>query len=238
MPMSFLSHRFRLPALSSLCILALAACVPQVDRTYISDTPASPASFAVAQQAARACKHTYDRKTRDNSFRRAGFKVVEQPVTKNGRTFTKTEITAPDDAVHVIVSGLGQCWVGLEGMTPEQSAELAQIWVYAFDAEPNSASGNGLSDHVSGAWRNFFVEPERFPDKPEYEHRIYIAAYKTWPHGPYDPQRSVAFDVADFPKVPGAAIALSHAVECNSPFPSGSQTPGFLECTSPEFRPR
>ena len=84
----------------------------------------------------------------------------------------------------MLISGVGICWIGLEGVTPKQSVELAQIWVAAFDAKPNSAYGDGLSDHVSGDWYNLFTEPELFPDKTRYKHPVFIAAYKTWTHGP------------------------------------------------------
>ena len=138
----------------------------------------------------------------------------------------------------MLISGVGICWIGLEGVTPKQSVELAQIWVAAFDAKPNSAYGDGLSDHVSGAWCNLFTEPERFPDKARYKHRVFIAAYKTWTHGPYDPQRNTAFKVEGFPKVLGAAIKLSHAIECDPAFYIGPTSVGFLPCSEPEFKPR
>ena len=81
---------------------------------------------------------------------------------------------------------------------------------------------DGLSDHVSGAWRNFFTEPARIPDKAAYYHRIYIAAYKTWPSGPYDPQRNLPYRAESiFPDGPGAAVRLSHVTECKPQIKTG-----------------
>jgi hypothetical protein len=219
---------------------SLASCsIPPVDTTYISSTPADARSFAVAQRAVRACTNMLDRERVLNQFRRSGFKVQRQQIElRRGRTTERAIITAPDPRVSVLYGG-GRCYVGLENMTPEQSSQLAKIWVKSYGAEPNSAYGDGLSDHVSGAWRRFFTEPARFPDKAPYYHRIYIAAYKTWPSGPYDPQRNIAYSVAGiFPDKPGAAVKLAHAVECKPIVKTGPRSGAFLPCSGPEFRAR
>lgn len=220
----------RLPALSALCLAGLAACgIPPVDTATISTTPANAASFAVAQQAVRACIDMDERDTQIRNFRRAGFDVT---ISSQGQI----TVTAPDDAVTVLLHHRS-CWVGLEYMTPQQSVQLAQIWVDAYDATSNAANGQGLSSHVANAWRNIFTEPEVFPETPAYRHTIYIAAYKTWPSGPYDPQRGTSFDLGDpFPDVPGAAVSLRHNVACKSPFPGGG--PGsIMQCDGPAYRP-
>lgn len=124
-------------------------------------------------------------------------------------------------------------------MTPSQSAKLAQRWVRAFDAKSNAEVGDGLSDHVSGAWRHFFTEPARIPDKAAYSHRVYIAAYKTWPQGPYDPQRQFGYDIYGlFPEAPGAAIGLNHVVTCQPHIKTGPRSGIFLPGSGPSFRPR
>lgn len=224
--------------LSTLCLLVLIGCeIPPVDTTLISKTPADAKSFAVAKQAVRACKSLTNR---EKNFRRAGFGYSTQPFKlRNGREISRISVSSPNDAVFVLIDG-SECYVGLEYMTPSQSYELAQIWVQSYDAQPNSAHGDGLSDHVSGAWRNFFTEPARFPDKAAYSHRVYIASYKTWPHGPYDPQHNIAYDIGDFfPKNrPGAAVKLTHAIKCEPIVSTGPRSGAFLPCSGPDFRPK
>lgn len=223
-------------AISMVCLTTLAGCgIPPVDPTLISDTPATAQSFAVAQQAARACYGP----NALTKFRNAGFGVTPQQVeVRGGRIIERYLISPPDDSVSVIYQKY-KCYVGLESMTPDQASQLAQIWVDAYDAKPNSAFGNGLSDHVSGAWRHFFTEPARIPDKAAYYHRIYIAAFKTWPHGPYDPQSHFPYSIEGiFPDTPGAAIRLSHAIECKPHIKTGPKSGAFLPCSGPAYRPR
>lgn len=219
-------------------ILATAGCeIPPVDETYISKTPASSKSFAVAERAVKACSDLADREKVQRNFQRAGFGVsVQHVIAKTGRQIPRMIISPPDEAVSVLYFG-SSCYVGLEGMTPDQSKQLAQIWVDAHGAQPNSAYGDGLSDHVSGAWRRFVSEPHRIPDKAAYSHRIFIGAHKTWPHGPYDPQRDVGFAIPEFPKVPGAAVHLNHVVECRPHVKTGPRSGVFLPCSGPEYRP-
>lgn len=222
--------------LSVFFAFGLAGCgIPPVDKTLISDNPASAESFAIAQKAVRACYGA----NALSKFRRAGFGVsTQQFQLKNGRESTRIFISSPDDAVSVLYHG-DSCYVGLKNMTPSQSAQLAQIWVKAFEAKPNSAYGDGLSDHVSGAWRNFFTEPASIPDKAAYTHRIYIAAYKTWPSGPYDPQRNIPYSIEGiFPDGQGAAVELSHVIECKPHVSTGPRSGAFLPCSGPTYKPR
>ncbi|WP_299680286.1 hypothetical protein [uncultured Roseobacter sp.] len=219
-------------------VLFVAGCgIPPVDTEFISSVPADTQSFAVAERAVRACTDVIDREKVRRNLERAGFGVtIQQVKAKNGRTIPHMIISAPHEAVSVLYLG-SSCFVGLENMTPDQSARLARIWVDAHGAQPNSAFGDGLSDHVSGAWRRFFTEPHRFPDKAAYRHRIYIAAYKTWPNGPYDPQRSVPFSIPDFPAKPGAAVELNHAFDCLPDVRTGPTSGVLLQCSGPEYRP-
>ncbi|MEM8970745.1 MAG: hypothetical protein AAGD43_01600 [Pseudomonadota bacterium] len=216
--------------------LWIASCgIPPVDTQFISETPADPQSYVIAERAVRACTGLPDRDTVLRSFETAGFGVaVEQVAAQSGRTVPRVIVSPPDEAVVVLYLG-NSCYVGLEGMTPSQSAQLAQIWVEAHRAEPNSAFGDGLSDHVAGAWRRFFTEPHRIPDKAAYTHRIFIAAYKTWPHGPYDPQRQVGYSIPAFPEKPGAAISLSHVIQCRPQVSTGPGRGVFLPCSGPEY---
>ncbi|MCV6591965.1 MAG: hypothetical protein OIF48_03365 [Silicimonas sp.] len=224
---------------AGMAALSLVGCgIPPVDTTLISQNPADAQDFSIAKRAVNACKDLRRDKVRA-SFLRAGFKVSEKTESlSRNRTLKRLIIQAPSDRVSVFYHG-GSCWVGLEGMTPAQSRELASIWVRAHDAKPNSAFGDGLSDHVSGAWRHFFVEPPRFPDKAAYRHRIYIAAYKTWPYGPYDPQNQYGFDIGEiFPAVPGAAVELNHVTECQPIAKTSDRSGAFLPCSGPAYRPR
>ena len=136
------------------CFFGLFGCgIPPVDTTLVSRTPADAKSFAVAKQAVRACKSLTNR---EKNFWRAGFGYSTQPVAlRNGREISRVIVSPPNDAVSVLIDG-SSCYVGLENMTPSQSHELVQIWVKSYDAQPNSVYGDGLSDDVSGAWRNFF----------------------------------------------------------------------------------
>jgi hypothetical protein len=65
------------PNIFSMCTgVALAGCtIAPVDPTWISEFPANARSFAVAQQAVRAC---YGENALDK-FRRAGFGVATKP---------------------------------------------------------------------------------------------------------------------------------------------------------------
>ncbi|WP_424967024.1 hypothetical protein [Dinoroseobacter sp. S375] len=226
-------------ARSFIAFLTVIGCtVPPVDPTFISSVPADPQSFAVAQKAVRACSDPLNKERVLKNFQRAGFTVSQYPVASRfGGTATRIDVSAPDPAVSVLYQS-GRCYVGLEGMTPSQSAQLAEIWVNAHNARPNSEFGDGLSDHVSGAWRHFFTEPARVPSKAAYYHRIYIAAYKTWPHGAYDPQSSFAYDISGvFPDKPGAAVELNHAFECKPYHVTGPNSGAYLPCSEPDYRP-
>lgn len=223
--------------LFSLCTgVALAGCtIAPVDPTWISEVPANARSFAIAQQAVRAC---YGENALDK-FRRAGFGVATKTIKlRNGQDTTRIDITPPYEAVTVLFHGK-TCYVGLENMTPEQSAQLAGVWVRAYGAKSNAELGQGLSDHASGAWRNIFTEPARVPDKAAYKHTVFIAAYKTWPYGPYDPQSSFPYSIKGrFPDKPGAAVKLSHHFECQPHIAAAPDGGILLPCSGPDFSPK
>lgn len=230
---------FRNTAFLCSIVLGLAGCsIAPVDPTFISTTPADAKSFSVAKRAVNACRDLTSSDLVRRRFERAGFGVSSELASKrNGRIVKRTTISSPDEKVYVLFLGHA-CYVGLENMTPEQSKQLAQIWANAHNAKPNSAYGDGLSDHVSGAWRRFVEEPYRIPDKAAFSHRIYIAAYKTWPYGPYDPQQHVSYPIADFPKKPGAAVKIVHHIECHSIVETSPTSGVFLSCSRPDYRPK
>ncbi|MEM6607096.1 MAG: hypothetical protein AAF689_00855 [Pseudomonadota bacterium] len=165
------------------------------------------------------------------AFHRVGFTVSRRTEVSGNDSYQRTVIAPPIPEISVLFAG-NSCWVGLQSMTPEQSTQLAQIWVRAYGARPNSDFGDGLSDHVSGAWRLFFRDPPQFPDRAAYDNRIFIAAYKTWPSGPYDPQRQVGYDVSDlFPRnQPGAAVRLTYVQVCDPIIETGPRRGVFLPC--------
>lgn len=72
--------------------------------------------------------------------------------------------------------------VGVEGMTPEQSYQLALPLVAYFEATSNTELGQGLTPNAVEAWRAAGATTP-----------VFIAAYKTW----------------DVLGVPGAAVRLS-----------------------------
>ncbi|MDA7426473.1 hypothetical protein [Thalassococcus lentus] len=162
-----------------------------------------------------------------NAFRTFGFQVAEEKIAlRNGRETTRRVIQAPNPAVSVLFHG-STCVVGLESMTPEQSNQLARTWVLAYEAQPNSR----LANIVSGAWRSFFTESAQLPVRPALTHRIYIAAYKTWPSGPYDPQRNVPFNIDGlFPDKPGAAVRLTYVIDCDPLVKTDANTTLLLSC--------
>lgn len=214
----------------------MANCgIPPVNDKLISDTPADAKSFALAKKAVRACSDLSSSRAVKSNFENAGFAVSTMQVElKNGAAIERLLISSPNKDVSIRYLG-NKCYVGLEQMTPNQSFQLAKIWADAHDAKPNSAYGDGLSDHVAGAWRRFFSEPPRLPVKATYHHRVYVAAYKTWPHGPYAPQRNTAFPIEPFPNVPGAAVMLSHIADCSTYI---STMPHSGTCPGADYRPR
>lgn len=223
---------YRLAAIAALAATSLAGCgIPPVDTSMISQTPADSRRYTVAQKAVKACSQMPDGGKVLRYFRQSGFSVSKKKMAlRGGREISRVVVKAPDPDVSVLYHGSG-CYVGLKGMTPDQSYRLAGIAARALNAQPNSAYGEGLSDHVAGAWRRFFTTPPRFPDKAAYEHRIFVAAYKTWPHGPYDPQRSVPFNIDGlFPKAPGAAVKISYTSECKPIVSTGPRSGVFLPC--------
>ncbi len=215
------------PAFTMGAVLAfLSGCgIPPVDTKTISQSPARPQDMALAQKAVRACAGVPDNDNVTRALTNAGFQVttVQAPI-RGGRTVSRYDVQSPNDRVIVFYQAR-TCYVGVVDMTPAQSKELATFWVDAYDAKPNGTYGDGLSDHVSGAWRRYFY------DWPNHIN-LYIAAYKTWPSGPYDPQNKYGFDIGDvFPNTKGAAVKLEYVSQCKSYKPLGKDTEIVRTCS-------
>ncbi|MFW8635439.1 hypothetical protein [Cribrihabitans pelagius] len=183
-------------ALSSGC-----GGIPPVDTNTISVSPAGSVAFAEAKRAVRACTALPDDSELFDRFEALGY--WSRPETNTASPETEdTSRTGKGGGLHyvlgprvshdtgevIVQAGAGNCYVGLRGMTPAQSYELAQILVTAFDATTNAENGEGLSDHVVQAWQ------VRDKGRP----KVLIAALKTWPWGR-----------GEWPGEPGAAVTLA-----------------------------
>lgn len=228
--------------LAVCCVLGAAGCgIPPVDTTYISAVPASAQSFAVAQRAVRACSTVSSPDRVLSNFRKAGFQVSDtRSRTFGGASTELGSIIAPDPTVTVFYEvaqydkrQIAECNVGLAGMTPEQSKQLADIWVKAHGAKSNAEHGDGLSDHVSGAWRRLYTGPKNAPPEAAYIHRLFITSFKTWPHGPYAVRSHIPSAAKEvFPKKPGAAVRLRQTSECQNGLFLNAGENGLLPCSA------
>ncbi|WP_321830003.1 hypothetical protein [Thalassovita sp.] len=164
----------------------LAACDAPVDQKMVSTVPASAQQFSEAQKAAAVCgRHAPNWVAASQSLKSIGYHETEDPrlasIQKSQRAVI-LEKTGTDVVVLLGASGgEGACIVGLEGMTPQQSLELAKPWVKTFGVRTNAERGQGLAKNAVEAWGT--IEENRV---------VYIAAFKTW-------------DVLD---APGAAARL------------------------------
>lgn len=166
--------------------LLISGCDTPVNQKLVSTNPATPQQFSEAKNAATVCgRHAPNWVSASTALKSGG-----DTETENARLVsiqrTQRAVILENSGTDVIVllgsrGGEGACIVGLKGMTPQQSFELAQPWVEKFDGKTNSERGQGLAKNAVQAWAT--IEEERI---------VYIAAYKTW-------------DVLD---VPGAAARL------------------------------
>ncbi|MEL6466499.1 MAG: hypothetical protein AAFQ58_16155 [Pseudomonadota bacterium] len=176
------------PAVMSLVavILLLSGCDTAVNQTLVSTTPATPQEFSEAKSAASVCgRHAPNWVAASTALKAEGYAETEDPrLASIQRAQRAVILEKPGIDVVVLLGargGEGACIVGLEGMTPQQSFELAQPWVKKFDARTNAERGQGLAKNTVQAWGT--LEEKRI---------VYIAAFKTW-------------DVLD---APGAAARL------------------------------
>lgn len=175
-----------------LCVLlalSVAGCggIPEVNTKTISTSPASPEHFAKAKKAVRNCTAYPNSGAVLAAFERQGHTAGRaRMILKDGTELVSNPTITHDDGDLIISVSSRHCYVGLRGMTPKQSFELAKIWATQYRSSTNAELGQGLSDHVVQAWRT------RYPNKT-----LYVAAHKTWP-----------WDRGRWPNTPGAAVTL------------------------------
>lgn len=171
--------------------LIVAGCggIPPLNSATISNTPASASEMANARRAVETCKQLPNGHAMQTAFESQGFvfsTFVLDPRT--GDTLDTAPFFSSGDGSLVLQVSTRGCAVGLRGMTPQQSFELAQIWARHYDLATNSELGQGLSDHVVQAW-----QAKSYPSSS-----TLVAAHKTWP-----------WDRGQWPKdEPGAAVTL------------------------------
>ena len=128
-----------------------------------------------------------------DSFEALGYRSANAPDTSSrtqlagGGTRVVIPTVSHDTGEVIVQAGGGYCYVGLRGMTPDQSFRLAQPLVREFGATTNAENDQGLSEHVVQAWQ---VRNTSVPT-------VLIAAHRTWP-----------WDRGNWPQVPGAAVTL------------------------------
>lgn len=153
-------------------VMALAGClgIPPVNTATISENPASAQRYAAARQAVKICSRLPDTEAVMRGFEALGYKRSRLEFTTNdGRTIVSESINSQNTDLKIIASSQG-CTIGLEGMTPDQSFQLAQPWVRKFGLVTNESLGQGLSPHVVQAWQF-----------PRFAHsEILVSAGRTW----------------------------------------------------------
>jgi len=174
----------RIKLLACLSFLGLlAACTEKLDETLISNSPASESDMALARKAASICEAqlpTYSFVV--GALAANGFYETQNSINSDsGPDYRSREFTSALSGILVKISERDEsnavreakslsCLVAVPRMTPEQSFELAQVWVDAFDGVTNEEAGQGLSNLAVQAWRS------RNEDR-----QVYFSAMKTWP---------------------------------------------------------
>ena len=166
------------PILTCL-VLMLSACDPRVDEGLISYFGAPESELVIAKQAADICKATaFTWNLREALFRNAGYvEPTDERLQALADELDGVILVRPESGVVVQLGGeatLGGksrsgCIVGLKGMSPQQSYELALGWAEHFDAPTNAELGQGLAKNAIEVW-NLYGD----------RHLVRIAAYKTW----------------------------------------------------------
>lgn len=152
----------------------LVGCDEPVNEKLVSKTPVSSQQFLAAKNAAATCsRHAPNWGAVESAFKGIGYKETTDVRLKAIQSAKKSVILeAGDSDVVVLVGsrgGEGACIVGMRGMTPQQSYELALPWVKKYRAQTNKERGQGLANNAVQAWG--VLEENRI---------VYIAAYKTW----------------------------------------------------------
>lgn len=169
-----------------LPIFALVSCDASVDQDLISEVPVSALQFSDAQKAAGICgRNAPNWMGAEEALKANGYvETTDERLSNIQRTQRAVILESSDSDVLVLLGsrgGEGACIIGMNGMTPQQSVELALPWVRQFDAKTNADRGQGLAKNAVQAWG--VLEENRI---------VFIAAFKTW-------------DVLD---APGAAARL------------------------------
>lgn len=159
---------------TALIALAVSGCDPSVDESLLSKEPASSDQFAAAQDAAAVCSRTAPNwNATEVAFKQLGFAETQDPRLQAIQKAQKAVILQKPSTDLVILvgsrGGEGACIVGLIGMTPQQSFQLAQPWVQKYGALTNEERGQGLAKNAIQAWG--VLEEDRI---------VYLAAFKTW----------------------------------------------------------
>lgn len=166
----------RLPHILALvATLALGACASQpMDESLISRTPASPEKFAFAKKTAKVCADSLPSLPETQEGLEAiGYVSGADPNVKARNTPRGPFLQAEGSDMLVVLIGQGReslCFIGLLGMTPEQSFQLAQPLAESFDGVTNAERGDGLASDVVQAWSG----------KSPAGATVFIAAYKGW----------------------------------------------------------
>jgi|GEM_PF-2554831 len=167
--------------------------VNTVNTATISSSQASAKAFSKAKRAVQACSGLPNSKKMFDSFEAIGYRSTLAPdfASRTELPGGKTRVVVPNvrynDGELIVQAGLDYCYVGLRGMTPAQSYQLALPLVQRYGATTNEENGQGLSARVVQAWR---VQDHGTPS-------VLIAAHKTWPR-----------DRGTWPSEPGSAVTL------------------------------
>ncbi|RVT82756.1 hypothetical protein DXV76_16100 [Rhodobacteraceae bacterium CCMM004] len=174
--------------IASLMLMLGCASIPPLDTTTISQTPASASQMAFAGRIVRVCSGLPDADRVMAAFEAMGHQVGRwRMIMGGGEELVSPRQVSFERGDVIVQASETDCYVGVKGMTPEQSYQLAQPWVRHFGAITNAEAGQGLSPHVVQAWGG----------RPKGTPVVLIAAHKTWP-----------WDRGEWPDVPGAAVTL------------------------------
>lgn len=158
----------------ALTISVLVACDEPVDQSQVSTVPVSQQQFSDAQNAAEICgRFAPDMDRTEQVLRSGGYTDAQKEIfvnTARDQRITILESPNSDTIVVLLARRIeGLCVVGLEGMTPEQSFQLALPWVEKFGALTNAERGQGLANNAVQAWAS-----------SNEDRLINIAAYRTF----------------------------------------------------------
>lgn len=163
-------------AIFIMCSLMLSGCAPAVDEELISYFGATEENMIEARKAVDICLRTSNSLAwdlREAMFRQVGYvdAVFEDP-ERDIEEIRAVILIQPESEVVVQLGengGKSGCVVGLKGMSPRQSYDLALPWVRHFDGVSNEDRGQGLTPNAIQTWRGVGTQ-----------FQVFISAYKTW----------------------------------------------------------